>query len=156
MPVVVQRQAGMALTLQKTVEVPQLQFLHGCGRPCEMQRQVPGSSGRCLRTVHRQDLQVLRRSDFCLILRHFSHSVRLDVSAHFEALDDEEFFVVEGSGWPGRRESDFQVFCHSNWVHASAFTDEHDRRFPSSAPAPPLPAPLSPLPPPLTLPSPDG
>ena len=28
----------------------------------------------------------------------FSHSVRMDVSAHFSALDDEEFFVVEGSG----------------------------------------------------------
>ena len=51
---------------------------------------------------------------FCRILRHFSHSVRMDVSAHFSALDDEEFFVVEGSGWWGRRESDSQVFCHSN------------------------------------------
>ena len=58
---------------------------------------------------------------FCRILRHFSHSVRMDVSAHFSALDDEEFFVVEGSGWRGRRESDSQVFCHSNSVHASAF-----------------------------------
>ena len=36
----------------------------------------------------------------------------MDVSAHFSALDDEEFFVVEGSGWRGRRESDSQVFCH--------------------------------------------
>ena len=43
-----------------------------------------------------------------------SHSVRLDVSAHFSALDDEEFFVVEGSRWRGRRESDSQVFCHTN------------------------------------------
>ena len=41
---------------------------------------------------------------FCRILRHFSHSVRMDVSAHFSALDDEEFFVVEGSGWRARRE----------------------------------------------------
>ena len=41
---------------------------------------------------------------FCRFLRHFSHSVRMDVSAHFSALDDEEFFVVEGSGWRGRRE----------------------------------------------------
>ena len=114
MPVVVQQQAGMAQTLQKTVEVPQLQFLHGCGRRCEMQRQVPGSSGRCLRSVHRQDVQVLRRGNFAAVLRHFSHSVRLDVSAHFSALDDEKFFVVEGSGWRGRRESDSQVFCHSN------------------------------------------
>ena len=28
----------------------------------------------------------------------------MDVSAHFSALDDEEFFVIEGSGWRGRRE----------------------------------------------------
>ena len=41
---------------------------------------------------------------FCRILRHFSRSVRMDVSAHFSALDDEEFFVVEGSGWRGRQE----------------------------------------------------
>ena len=40
---------------------------------------------------------------FCRILRHFSHSVRMDVSAHFSALDDEEFFVVElgVAGSPG-------------------------------------------------------
>ena len=45
---------------------------------------------------------------FGRILRHFSHSVCMDVSAHFS------FFVVEGSGWRGRRESDSQVFCHPN------------------------------------------
>ena len=50
---------------------------------------------------------------FCRILRHFSHSVRMDVCAlFFSALDDEEFFVVEGSEWRGRRESDSQMFCH--------------------------------------------
>ena len=39
---------------------------------------------------------------FRRILRHFSHSVRLDVSAHFSALDDEEFFVELGvAGTPG-------------------------------------------------------
>ena len=48
---------------------------------------------------------------FSRILRHFSHSDRMDVSAHYSALDDEEFFVVEGSGWRGRRESDSQAFC---------------------------------------------
>ena len=48
---------------------------------------------------------------FCCI---FSHSVRIDVSAHFSALDDEEFFVVEGSGWRGRRESDSLVTCLLN------------------------------------------
>ena len=71
-----------------------------------------------LRSVHRQDVQGL---SFCRILRHFSHSVRMDVSAHFSALDGEEFFVVEGSGWRARRESDSQMFCHANSVHASAF-----------------------------------
>ena len=40
------------------------------------------------------------------------------VSAHFSALDDEEFFVVEGSGWRGRRESDSKVFFHPNSMHA--------------------------------------
>ena len=42
----------------------------------------------------------------------------MDVSAHFSALDDEEFFVVEDSGWRGRRESDSQMFCHLNSMHA--------------------------------------
>ena len=32
----------------------------------------------------------------------------------FSALDDEEFFIVEGSGWPGSPESDSQVTCHPN------------------------------------------
>ena len=61
----------------------------------------------------------------CRILRHFSHSVQLDVSAHFSALDDEEFFVVEGSGWRGRRESDSQVFCHTNSVHVCGGKEKH-------------------------------
>ena len=66
--------------------------------------------------VHRQGLHCLMV--FCRIFRHFSHSVHLDISAHSSALDDEEFFVVEGSGWWGRRESDSQVFCHPNSLHA--------------------------------------
>ena len=45
-------------------------------------------------------------SCFCRILLHFSNSVRMDVSAHFSAVGDEEFFVVEGSEWRGRWESD--------------------------------------------------
>ena len=53
--------------------------------------------------VHRQGLFCLM-GEFRCILRHFSRSVRMDVSAHFSALHDEEFFVVEGSGWRGRRE----------------------------------------------------
>ena len=51
----------------------------------------------------------------------------MDVSAHFSAVDDEKFFVVEGSAWRGRRESDSQVFCHSNSLHALAFMDKHFR-----------------------------
>ena len=58
------RQVLMVQTLQKTVEVPQMQLFCGCGRSCDMQRQVPGFAGRCLRPVHRQDVQVLRRGDF--------------------------------------------------------------------------------------------
>ena len=46
---------------------------------------------------------------FFRILLHFSHYVRSDVSAHFSALDDEEFFVVEGSGWRGGRPSEALV-----------------------------------------------
>ena len=49
----------------------------------------------------------------------------MDVSAHFSALDDEEFFVVEGSGWLGRRESDSQVFCHPNKVHLLWRMEKH-------------------------------
>ena len=41
---------------------------------------------------------------FAAFLRHFSHSVRVDVSAHFSAIDDEEFFVIEGSGVAGTPE----------------------------------------------------
>ena len=105
-------------------QVPVAQFNKVVDVAVFMQRQVLGSAGRCLRAVHRQDVQVLRRGVFAgSILRPFSHSVRLDVSAHFSALDDEEFFVVEGSGWRGRRESDSQVFCHPNSMHALAHID---------------------------------
>ena len=46
----------------------------------------------------------------------------MDVSAHFSALDDEEFFVVDGSGWGGRQESDSQqVLGHTNSMRALAF-----------------------------------
>ena len=48
MPVVVQRQAG-----ENFLEVPQVQYLS--------RSDSPGSAGRCLRPVHRRDVQVLRR-----------------------------------------------------------------------------------------------
>ena len=79
-----------------------------------------------LGSIPRGQLDDLKRAIFCRILRHFSHSVLLDVSAHFAALDGEEFFVVEGSGWRGRRELDSQVFCHPNSMHALASMDKHD------------------------------
>ena len=88
------RQVRKGLTVQKTVEVPQLQFLHGCGRRCDTQRQVPGSPAGASDTF-------IYGMFKCWNLWHFSHSVRMDVSAHFTALDDEEFFVVEGSGVAG-------------------------------------------------------
>ena len=33
-------------------------------------------------------------------LQHFSHSVRMDVSAHFTALEHSQLSVLEGSGVP--------------------------------------------------------
>ena len=106
-----QRQVRKVQALQKTVEVPQLQFLHGFQVAVTRSDKFPAvreepqtrSSTGC------SSAEELRR-----ILRHLSHSVRMDVSAHFSALDGEEFFVVEGSGWRGRRESDSHVFCHLN------------------------------------------
>ena len=83
--------------------------------------------------------------EFSCIFRHFSPSVRLDVSTHFSALDDEEFFVVEGSGWRGRRESDSQVFCHPCAASLTGM-DKHSRQVicPHNLPPPPLPSPLPP------------
>ena len=78
--------------------------------------------GNCLRVQ-----RMKAGAGFCRTLRHFSRSVRMDMSAHFSALNGEEFFVVERSGWRGRRESDFQVFCHPNEVHACSDVDKHIR-----------------------------
>ena len=63
-----------------------------------------------------------RKSDAYASLLQFSHQSQVfRASAQFSALDGQQLLVVEGSGWRGRRESDSQVFCHSNSVHASAF-----------------------------------
>ena len=64
----------------------------------------------------------------------------MDVSAHFSALDDEEFFIIEGSGVAGRRESDSQVFCHPNSMHALAHIDR-DMCHASRPQPPPKPQP---------------
>ena len=61
----------------------------------------------------------------------------MDVSAHFSALDGEEFFVVEGSGWQGRRESDSQVFYRTNSVHVCGAVEKHCVVSVSSPPPPP-------------------
>ena len=51
----------------------------------------PGSRGRGshleIRTLFRQAALMTSLMVFRRILRHFSHSVRMDVSAHFSALD---------------------------------------------------------------------
>ena len=122
-------------TVQQTVEFSQVQFLVGCRRALccaatgavvqtvqnfveiwqlQFGEQVADVPVMLVRSCGSSARSSLSDGGFCRILRHFSHSVRMDVSAHFSALDDEEFFVVEGSGWRGRRESDSQVFCHSN------------------------------------------
>ena len=68
-PVVVQRQAGVGPDSSDTLELPQVQFLR-CWRRCFMQRQVPESSGRCLRLVHHQGVRGLRRGCFAAEMRH--------------------------------------------------------------------------------------
>ena len=68
----------------------------------------------------------------------------MDVSAHFSALDDEELFVVEGSGWRGRREPDSQMFCHTNSVHVCGGVEKHIVVGVSSAPPQPQPQPPPP------------
>ena len=81
----------MVQTVQNSVEIPQLQFAVA---------------------VHRQGLHCLRG-----LLQHFAAFFALRPHGReypFSALDDEEFFVIKGSGWRGRRESDSQVFCRSN------------------------------------------
>ena len=70
MPVVVQRQVLMVQTIQNCLEVPQVQFLRGCGVAVLMQRQVPGSPGTRFRSVHRQVRDGLKWA-FCLIFEAF-------------------------------------------------------------------------------------
>ena len=66
----------------------------------------------------------LSKSDAYASLLRFSHLSRVfQAGAHFSALDGQQLLGVEGSGWRGRRESDSQVFCHSNSVLALAFMD---------------------------------
>ena len=127
-------------TVQQTVKILQVQFLVWLMRPMCSDRcrgsdgtEFRGDSAVAVRSCGSSTRSSLSEGGFCCILRHFSHSVRMDVSAHFSTLDDEEFFVVEGSGWRGRRESDSQVFCHPNSLHAPRCHIDKDM---SSAPGP--------------------
>ena len=72
--------------LCRIVEVPLSQFLwlwtslcscSDVGSSCSRVE----NSGRCLRTVHRQGVEVLRRGIFAAVLQHFSASVHPDVEA---------------------------------------------------------------------------
>ena len=109
----------------KTVEVPQLQYLQGgrfpyccssstrCGRPCECVA-TQSRSQRCHRSVHRLiwwTSQFAQRQvsqlgammgffdAFCVIFRAPPVVPELSASLRsWGALDDEEFFVIEGSG----------------------------------------------------------
>ena len=117
MPVVV-RQVLMVQTLQKTVEVPQVYLLGGCGRRCDFVATSSGQSREVPQTCSSTRCSSPEEERPCCILRHLSHFVRMDVSARFSALDDEEFFVVEG---PRGDKKDKK----SNPVHASAAMDKH-------------------------------
>ena len=110
--------------------------------PVVVQRQVPWFrqyripwSFRSCSSVNRWPMSLLcwfavavhRQGLFCLMgislhFAAFSRSVRMDVSAHFSALDDEEFFVVEGSGWRGRWESDSQGVLSPQFVACAAMS----------------------------------
>ena len=69
----------------RTVEVPQIQFIAGVGGHFRSQ-QRRARFQRCIAALR----------VFWPFLGHFSRSVHPDV-----ALDDEEFFVIEGSGVAG-------------------------------------------------------
>ena len=119
----------------KTVEVPELQYFQGgrcpyccssstrCGRPCDY-------AGTCLAvggatdSVHRLIWWTPRQVSqlgammgffdaFCVIFRAPPVVPELSASRSWRALDDEEFFVIEGSpGCRSRREFHSQVTWH--------------------------------------------
>ena len=86
---------------QLSLEVPQVQYLRGGGSPCG-HAATSRSSRLAVEAVR------IRKSDAYASLLRFSHlSPGLRAGAHFfGALDDEEFFVIEGwgvAGTPGVR-----------------------------------------------------
>ena len=86
---------------QVSLEVPQVQFLPGCGRPCGHAGRpgVPGEAGRC----HSFSSSTRCGSEgffstFCAFFALLQVVVpALSASRSWGALDDEEFFVIEGS-----------------------------------------------------------
>ena len=74
-------------TVEKTMEIPHLRVMDVAALT---QRQVPAASGRCL--------SVRLKRFFWAFLRHFSHPARVDVSAHFSALECSQLRELEGSG----------------------------------------------------------
>ena len=115
LPVVVHDKMPTVQTVQTVVEVPQSQFLHGCGRGRDHAATSCLATGRCHRFSSSPE------SVDISVGGHFSRSVHPDVERQV-SLDDEEFFVIEGSG-----------------VAGSAVMDKRGRRLPSHAPQPPQP-----------------
>ena len=78
-----------------------MQFLPGCGRPCGLAGRpgVPGEAGRC----HSFSSSTSCGSEgvfgaFCAFFALLRVVPELSASRSWGALDDEEFFVIEGSG----------------------------------------------------------
>ena len=86
---------------QFSLEVPQVQFLPGCGRPCGHAGRpgVPDEAGRChsfCSSTRCGSEGVF--SSFCAFFVLLRFVPELSASRSWGALDDEELFVIEGSG----------------------------------------------------------
>ena len=106
----VQRQVLIVRTVQKTVELPQLQFID-VESTLRDKFQQSSACGRCLRPVHRQSRTNVRH--LC-VFSHLSQGLRARV--HFLVSPQRPTVVdcrgLGGGRGRGRRESDSQVFCH--------------------------------------------
>ena len=117
-------------TVQQTVKISQVQFLDWLStRPLLCSDRCRGSDGTefrgdsavAVRSCGSSTRSSLSEGRFCCIVLHFSHSVRMDVSAHFSAL------MTKSSS------SSSQVFSHTNSMHAPRCHIDKDM---SSAPGP--------------------
>ena len=81
-----------------------MQFLPRCGRPCGLAGRpgVLAKPGGASDSVHRQSWVMKAVKGVLAVFPHFSRSSglsrSLSASCSLGALDDEEFFVIEGSG----------------------------------------------------------